>query len=130
MLVEGQEVRICVNITSKSKRPESTSHIICHQSLLHHMEDAFDEPGSHFVTVQWELVIHCLFEITEKTQVKAVKYVARMRRESYDFHLMICKHLQCLRSHMDGILLHQQDSFLVCEFFISSQFVNIGEKNC
>jgi hypothetical protein len=34
-----------------------------------------------------------------------LKYVARMRREGSDFHLMICKHVQCLRSQVDGTII-------------------------
>jgi hypothetical protein len=82
MLVEDQDIRICINIISKFKLRESILHIIQDQSLLHHIENALDEPDRRFVTVQWKLVIHVLFEITEKTQVKALKYVARLRRES------------------------------------------------
>jgi hypothetical protein len=57
------------------------------------MENPLDQPGRRFVIVQWKLVIHFLFEITEKTQIKALKYVARTWRESYDFHLTICMRL-------------------------------------
>jgi hypothetical protein len=46
------------------------------------MEDAFDEPGSHFIPVQEELVIHVTFQISEKTEFKASKYVVRFWMES------------------------------------------------
>jgi hypothetical protein len=37
------------------------------------MEDAFDESCSRFITRQWKLGKNFLFEIAEKTQVKALK---------------------------------------------------------
>jgi hypothetical protein len=70
MLVEEQDARICINVISKSKLHESTPPIIWDQHLLRHMENTPDEPGRPFVTVQWKLVIHFLFDMIEKTPVK------------------------------------------------------------
>jgi hypothetical protein len=57
------------------------------------METAHDKPGCDFITLQWQGVIHFIFEIPEKTQIKALKDLSHVRRESYDFHLVICHHL-------------------------------------
>jgi hypothetical protein len=47
--------------------------MIFHQYLLHHVKDAFDEPGGRFVAHQWKPGLHFLFEGTEKTYIKALK---------------------------------------------------------
>jgi hypothetical protein len=61
--------------------------------MFHHVEDAFDEAGDCFTTFQWKPAVHSLFEIAEKTQINALKYMSRMWRESYDLHVMISQHL-------------------------------------
>jgi hypothetical protein len=61
--------------------------------VLHDIEDAFDEAGDCFITFQWKLGVHSLFEIAEKTQVKAAKYTGRIRRENPNFHSVISQHL-------------------------------------
>jgi hypothetical protein len=53
------------------------------------VKDAFDEPGGRFVALQWKPVQHFLFEASEKTHIKALKYVTCVGRESHDFHSMI-----------------------------------------
>jgi hypothetical protein len=58
------------------------------------VEDALHEARGCFIACQWKIVVYSLFEIAEKTQVKALKYMCRMRRESYDQHAMICQDLE------------------------------------
>jgi hypothetical protein len=40
------------------------------------MENSLDKSGGRFVGIQGKLVIHFLFEIAEKTQIKALKDMA------------------------------------------------------
>jgi hypothetical protein len=42
------------------------------------LQDVFDEPCRRFIALQWKLGIHFLFEIAEKTQIKALKYMDRL----------------------------------------------------
>jgi hypothetical protein len=89
MLIEEQDIRTSLTTRSKFKPSENTSNIIIDQSLLDHMKDAFDEPGHRFITLQWKLGMHLLFEIAEKPQVRILTDMARVSRKSDDFHLMI-----------------------------------------
>jgi hypothetical protein len=57
------------------------------------MENAHDKLSCGFIALQWQGVIHFLFEIPEKTQIKALKDLSYVRRERYDFRLMIWNHL-------------------------------------
>jgi hypothetical protein len=82
------------------------------------MENAFDESRCVFVAVQWQLIIHFLFKIPEQAQIKALKYVSCVRRESDDFQPVICERLQCLHLCMNGTIVHEQNSLFICEFFI------------
>jgi hypothetical protein len=57
------------------------------------MENPLDQSGGRFVGIQREPVIQFLFEITEQTQVKALKDMACVRGQNNNFYLMICQHL-------------------------------------
>jgi hypothetical protein len=57
------------------------------------MENPLDQSGGRFVGIQGDPVIYFLFEITEQTQIKALKDVACVRRKNNNFYLMICQHL-------------------------------------
>jgi hypothetical protein len=72
------------------------------------MENASDEPRCVFIALQWQLIIHFLFEVREQTQIKALKYVSCVQRESDYFHPVICEHLQCLQLYMNGTIVHEQ----------------------
>jgi hypothetical protein len=71
------------------------------------VKDAFDEPGGRFIALQWKPGLHFLFEGTEKTHIKALKYVTCVGRESHDFHSMIGQQMQCLRLHVNKTIIHQ-----------------------
>jgi hypothetical protein len=66
-----------------------------------------------------------LFKVPEQTQIKALKYVSCVRRESDHFHPVICEHLHCLRLYMNGKIVQEQSSFFICEFFIRPSFVDV-----
>jgi hypothetical protein len=76
------------------------------------MENAFDESRCVFTALQRWLIIRFLLKTPEQTEIKALKYMSCVRRESDHFHPVICELLQCLRLHMNGTLVHEQNSFL------------------
>jgi hypothetical protein len=41
-----------------------------------------------------------------------------VRRESDHFHPVICEGLQCLHLYVNGTVVHEQNNFFLCEFFI------------
>jgi hypothetical protein len=129
MLVEEQDVPTSRNIRSKSKLCGVTSIIILDENLLHSMGDEFDEPRPMLHHSPVETWNSFSFAIAERTQVKTLQYVIRRSGKNYDFHLMICQHLQCLWSHVSGAIVHQSYSFLVCECFIRWQSASVGKKN-
>jgi hypothetical protein len=57
------------------------------------MENSLDKFGDRFVGIQGELVIHFLFEIIEKAQIKVLKNMTSVWGKSNDFYPMICQHL-------------------------------------
>jgi hypothetical protein len=82
---------ICLDVIVKPELSESTSDIIFDQRLFHGVEDVFDKPCQGFIIFQRKFRIYFVLEIPEKTQVKALKYLTRVRRESNDLHEMISK---------------------------------------
>jgi hypothetical protein len=93
------------------------------------MENPLDKSAGRFVGIQGEPVIHFLFEIAEQSQVEALKDMAGVRGKSNDFHPMICQHLERLGMHMDGTIVHEEDSFFVSEFITCSQLINVRKQN-
>jgi hypothetical protein len=89
------------------------------------MENAFDEFCCVFITLQWRLIIHFLFKVAEQSQIKAWKYVSCVRRQSGYFDPVICERLQCRHLYMNGTIVHEQNSFFICEFFIRAYFVDV-----
>jgi hypothetical protein len=67
------------------------------------MDNMFDENCRPFITLQWKLAIHALFEMTEKTQGKALKDLACVWRRhcySYLLHGTIKAVCGAFKSHM------------------------------
>jgi hypothetical protein len=93
------------------------------------MDNAVDESRCVFIALQWQFIILFLFKVPEHAQIKGLKYVSCVRRESDDFHSVICDCLQCLRLYMNGTTVHEQNSFFICEFFIRPEFVDVKKEN-
>jgi hypothetical protein len=92
------------------------------------MEKAFDEFRSVFIVLQWKLISYFLFKIPKRIQLKALKYVSCVRRENGHFHPVLCERLQCFRLDMNGIIVPEQNSFFIGEFFIRPQFVDVWKE--
>jgi hypothetical protein len=129
LLLEAQNSAICLDVILQPELYKSTSDIIFHERLLHRMKDACDEPHGHFLGFQRNPIIHCRLEVPEKTQVETLKYLAHMRWESDYLYLMICRDTQRVQLNMDGTIVREKDGLLACEFFIRSQFLNVGDEN-
>jgi hypothetical protein len=114
--LEAQDVRIYLDVILQPELQKGISDIIFHERPLHRMKNGFDEAGGRFIGFQPNPVIQFLFETPEKTQVEALEYLTRVRWE---------------RDYLDmnGPIVHQKDSLLACEFFIGSQFLNVGDEN-
>jgi hypothetical protein len=93
ILVEEQDVRISVDVILKYSQSESISHIRFDQSLLHHMENAPDEPCRRLIGLQRKPVIHPMLKVPEETHIKVLENVTGVRRESDYFHSVICERL-------------------------------------
>jgi hypothetical protein len=93
ILVEEQDARISVDVTSKSNQFESTSHIRFDQRLLHHMENAPDGPCRRLIGLQRKPVIRPTLKVPEETHIKALENVTGVRRESDHLHSVSCERL-------------------------------------
>jgi hypothetical protein len=129
ILVEEQDIRISVDVISKPSQSESSSHIRFDHSLLHHMENGPDEPCPRLIGLQRKPGMHPTLKVPEETHIKALENVTGVRRGSDHFHSVIRERLECVRSHMNATIVHEQDGFSVCELFIRSQLVNIWNEN-
>jgi hypothetical protein len=94
VLPEAQNVATCVDVILQLELQKGTSNIIFNERLLHRMKNACDEPRGCFIDFQRNPVIHFLFEVPEKTQVEALKYLIHVRWESDHLSLMICQKTQ------------------------------------
>jgi hypothetical protein len=129
LLLEAQNIAICLDVILQPELYKSTSDIIFHERLLHRMKDAFDEPGGRLTGFQRNPIIHFILEVPEKTQVEALKHLTRVRWERDSRDRMICQETQRVQLHMDGTIVHEKDGLLARELFIGSQFLNVGDEN-